>query len=169
MRLAIIAHDTGKAKAVAAGQKERQNVYNAVQAWDFFSQAGVDEKMAHLLVGIISEGEELAFQMDVRHAPGAKQAMSTFAVEAARKFYGSGRATKDHARGIVSMCKMLRVCDGGAYTSMAVTRSTQGNYRNRPAFNESFIHPRDLGRRMLRPRTEVSQKAAANNLTPKVP
>jgi hypothetical protein len=170
MRLAILSHDVGKPIAAAQGEKHKQMEYNVTQANDFLSKLGVDDKLKDLLIAIIGEGEELAFQIEVRGAgEPAQAAMRELATKTLRNFYDSESITDEQITGFTEMCKMLQVCDGGAYTSMAITRPTvkgSGRYRNAPSFNNSFAQPVGFGKRTIRLR-EQGVKAAESDLTPK--
>lgn len=170
MRLAILSHDLGKPIAAARGEKHKQMEYNVAQADDFLGKLGVDDKLKGLLLAVIGEGEELAFQIEVRAAgEPAEAAMKELATKTLKQFYGSESVTDEQITGFTEMCKMLQVCDGGAYTSMAITRPTakgSGRYRNAPSFNGSFAQPLGFGKRTIRLREE-GDKAADTDLTPK--
>ncbi len=169
MRLAILSHDVGKPIASARGEKHRQKEYNVAQADDFLGKLGVDERLKGLLLAVIGDGEELAFQIEVRGAgEPAEAAMKELATSTLQKFYGSKSVTDEQINGFAEMCKMLQVCDGGAYTSMAITRREggKGRHRNAPSFNASFAQPVGFGKRTIRLRRE-GDKAAASDLTPK--
>lgn len=170
MRLAILSHDVGKPIAAARGEKHKQMEYNVAQADDFLGKLGVEDKLKGLLLAVIGEGEELAFQIQVRGAGDLTEAaMKEFATKTLKQFYGSENVTDEQITGFTEMCKMLQICDGGAYTSMAITRPTvkgSGRYRNAPSFNSSFAQPVGLGKRTIRLRKD-GEKAAEPDLTPK--
>lgn len=170
MRLAILSHDLGKPIAAARGEKHKQMEYNVAQAADFLGKLGVEDKLKGLLLAVIGEGEHLAFQTEVRGAgEPAKNAMKKLATKTMMEFYDSESVTDEQINGFTEMCKMLQVCDGGAYTSMAITRqTTKGSvhYRNAPSFNGSFAQPVGFGRRTIRLR-ERGGKSADADLTPK--
>ena len=170
MRLAILSHDVGKPIAAARGEKHKQMEYNVIQADDFLGKLGIDDKLKGLLLAVIGEGEELAFQIEVRGAgEPAKVAMRELATKTLKQFYGSESVTDEQITGFTEMCKMLQVCDGGAYTSMAITRPAikgSGRYRNAPSFNNSFAQPVGFGKRTIRLRGE-DDRAAKPDLTPK--
>lgn len=169
MRLAILSHDVGKPIAAANGEKHKQMEYNVAQAGDFLGRLGVNDKLKGLLLAVIGEGEELAFQIEVRGAgEPAKTAMRELATKTLRQFYGSESVTDEQITGFTEMCKMLQVCDGGAYTSMAITNrgSGKGRYRNAHSFNSSFAQPVGFGKRTLRLRG-AGDTAAEPDLTPR--
>lgn len=169
MRLAILSHDVGKPIASARGEKHKQMEYNISQANDFLGKLGVDDQLKDLLLAVIGKGEELAFQIEVRGAgEPAVKAMRELAVNTLLKFYGSENVNDEQINGFTEMCKMLQVCDGGAYTSMAITRREGGNgrHRNAPSFNSSFAQPVGFGKRTIRLRGE-GDKAASSDLAPK--
>ena len=163
MRLAILAHDLGKPAAAARGEKHKQMEYNVAQADIFFGRLGIDDGLKCLLLAVIGEGEELAFQIEVRGAgEPAKAAMKELAIKTLKEFYGSESVTDEQITGFYEMCKILQVCDGGAYTSMAITRPTakgSGRYRNAPSFNGSFAALTGFGNRTIRLR-EKGDRAA---------
>jgi hypothetical protein len=142
MRLAILSHDLGKPIAAARGEKNKQMEYNLAYAKDFLSKVGVDDKIKGLLLAVIGKGSKLAFEIEVRGSgEPAEAAMKELATKTLKEFYGSESVTEEQITGFVEMCKILQVCDGGAYTSMAITRSAvqgRGRYRNAPSFNDSF-------------------------------
>jgi hypothetical protein len=153
MRLAILAHDVGKPIAAASGEKHKQKEYNVAQADDFLGKLGVDDRLKGLLLAVIGDGEELAFQIEVRGAgEPAQKAMTELATKTLAQFYGSESVTDDQITSFIEMCKVLQVCDGGAYTSMAITNRSGGNgrHRNAPSFNGSFSQPVDFGKRSIR-------------------
>jgi len=167
MRLAILAHDVGKPLASASGEKHKQKQYNIAQADDFLSRVGVDDRLKDLLLAVIGDGEDLAFQIAIRGAGESTQVkMREFAVKTLSKFYGSDNITDNQISSFVEMCNILQVCDGGAYTSMAITRTKQGRYRNAPSFNGSFSQPLGFGKRGLKLR-KPGETPAADNLTPR--
>lgn len=168
MRLAILAHDVGKPIAAAEGAKHRQKDYNVAQAVDFLTKLGIDERRKALLVAVIGDGDELAFQIDVRKAgEPAETAMRELAVKTLQDFNHTSEVTDAQIESFTEMCRMLQICDGGAYTSMAITRSTigRGRYRNAPSFNGSFAQPLGFGKRTIRLRGDGEQ-AATYDLTP---
>lgn len=169
MRLAILSHDVGKPIASARGEKRRQKEYNVSQAGDFLGKLGVDERLKNLLLAVIGDGEELAFQIEVRGVgESAVTAMRELAVSTLKKFNSSEDVTDEQINGFIEMCKILQVCDGGAYTSMAITRREGGNgrHRNAPSFNASFAQPAGFGKRTVRLRGE-GDNPASPDLTPK--
>jgi hypothetical protein len=153
MRLALLAHDLGKPAAVANGDKANEQAYNLRQAADFFNKLGVDPKTAKFLSNLIGPGLDLAYQYFVRGggADVAKQLKRL-----AKESWGllgekPEELTNDQLLGFVGLCRVMLVCDGGAYTSMAVTRdpTTGIVHRNAPSFNRSFVQPVGLGSRGL--------------------
>jgi hypothetical protein len=140
------------------------------QAGDFFEKLGLDEKLSGLILAVIGNGSQLAYQIDVRRGgEPAESAMKAFAVRVFGEFLGKPEVSDRQAEGFAQMCRMLQLCDGGAYTSMAVTHSKQLGtwYRNAPTFNSSFKQPSGFGRRGISAR-QPADSAAARDLTPKV-
>lgn len=169
MRLAILAHDIGKPIAAAEGTKHLQKKYNVAQADDFFNKLNIDKKMKQLLLRVIGDGAELAFQIDVRHGgQPAETAMNRLADQAVHEFTGGEVVSDAQRQSFIEMCKILQICDGGAYTSMAVTRGRRGmgRYRNAPSFNQSFAQPVGLGKHAIRLRG-TDEKPADHDQTPR--
>ena len=169
MRLAIIAHDLGKPAANANGQKHLQKEYNASQANDFLAKAGVDDRLKGIILAVIGNGSSLAYKVDIGgEGETAKAQLYEWARNTLSKFSPKGEHIDDQIAGFVDMCRMLQICDGGAYTSMAVT--SRGNsrvrFRNPPSFNRSFAPPVGLGRRSIRLRNGRATHAPYD-LTPK--
>jgi hypothetical protein len=153
MRLAILAHDIGKPIAAREGERQNQKQYNIEYAAEFYDKLGIDPKLKDLMIAVIGEGAQLAFKIDVlKKGQPAEFAMTELAQDTLVDFYDTAEITQGQIDGFVEMCKILQVCDGGAYTTMAVTRSRQGKgrYRNAPSFQNSFEQPVALGRRDIR-------------------
>lgn len=169
MRLVILAHDLGKPISAAQGRKHEQTQFNVQHAREFYKSLGLDERLSTLLTAVLGRGEELAFQVNVRRGGEyAEQELQNFATETLREVYGSD-VSPEQIDGFIELCSMLQVCDGGAYTSMAVTRKEKGGrYRNAPSFNASFAQPVGFGKRGIRLRGEQDKPAAAN-LAPRPP
>ena len=169
MRLAILAHDLGKPEPARNGDTRNQKQYNAKRAEEFMAQLEVDLGLADLLVALIGEGQDLASMINVRKAgEPAEKALRSFAERELKKFYKTDDAGEDKIVALSEMAKMLQVCDGGAYTSIAITRREGGNGRhcNAPSFNSDFAQPAGFGKRTLRLREEGDDPAAPD-LTPK--
>lgn len=158
IRLAILSHDLGKPIAAARGKRHKQMEYNLAYAKDFLNKVGVDDKVKGLLLAVIGKGSKLAFEIEVRGSgEPAEAAMKDLATKTLKEFYDSESVTEEQIIGFVEMCKILQVCDGGAYTSMAIIRPTvkgSGRYRNAPSFNGSFGEHTGFNGRKLEPLTK---------------
>lgn len=172
MRLAIITHDLGKPAAVADRSKHLEKQYNARQATDFLAKIGISEPVKKLVLAMIGDGSQLAFQMNVNgNRESAAPEMGALARVTLSALHEGKPVSNSEMVAFYEMCSMLQVCDGGAYTSMAVTRSrdTEGKpvrYRNAPSFNASFSQPHGFGRRTIKLRGK-GETPAAHDLTPK--
>jgi hypothetical protein len=167
MRLGIIVHDAGKPAAHKARERRDQKKYNVAQAADFFGKLGIDSGTQTLLLAVIGEGMELAYQIDIRHAGApAEAAMHDLATRTLQSIHG-GEVDQSQIDGFIEMCKILQICDGGAYTSMATTAYPDrgGYYRNGATFNSSFAPPTGLGKRDIRLR-RGDEPPAPPDLTP---
>jgi len=168
MRLAILTHDIGKNTDVAHLSKREQAKANINRSIDFMNKLGVDERHQDVIISMVGLGADLAYLIDIKGEGGkVKQAMFQLAQGTMREFFGR-EPSRDEMRAFVEMCRTLQRCDGGAYTSMAVTRSRDGNgyYRNAPSFNASFAQPVDAGRRKVSLR-EARQQSAQPRQAPK--
>lgn len=171
MRLAIITHDLGKPESVASRSKYLEKEYNARQASDFLNKIGLDEAVKILILAMIGDGSQLAFQINIQgNRETAVSAMEDLARATLGAFHSDQIVPQAEIRAFSEMCKMLQLCDGGAYTSMAVTRTADasGNavrYRNAPSFNSSFTQPHGFGKRTLKLRGN-GEKPALTVLTP---
>ena len=159
----------GKPFASARGEKRYQKEYNLAQASDFFNKLGVSERLKNLLLAVIGDGEELAYQTEVIKAgEDAETNMQELATSVMQQFYSSELVTDEQTKGFIEMCRILQICDGGAYTSMAVTRRDGiGYFRNAPSFNISFVQPGGFGRRSLRLRGDREHTAELDQ-TPRI-
>lgn len=168
MRLAILAHDLGKPRAVSEGSKHREKEFNNLQARDFLSKLNVNEDLVNLTLAIIGEGAQLAHQINTsRDRTTAEIAMKELALKTLRLFHSAQDIPESEVKAFSEMCKMLQVCDGGAYTSMAITRSESmgGRYRNAPSFNQSFSQPLGFGQRTIKLR-DAGEDSATLDLAP---
>lgn len=153
LRLALLAHDLGKPAAVANREKRKQMQYNQRQASEFFGALGVSQKTASFLLSIIGKGAELAHKIEISGVGEiAEKELAALAKNSLRAFVDDDEAiTQKHIEGYINICKILLTCDGGAYTSMAVTRKKgQFLHRNAPSFNGTFVKPVGLGKRDLK-------------------
>lgn len=166
MRLAIIVHDVGKPVARAHGKRHTQAAYNQHYAAKFMDKLGVDDKTQNLLLTLIGDAQVLAFNSNVRHH--SDRLLQSLAADTLRRFKNGEAVMPAEVRSFVELAKILQVCDGGSYTSMAVTRSKKygGRYRNAPSFNASFAQPHGFGKRTVKLR-ENGTVPAHHDLSPK--
>ncbi len=155
MRLALLVHDIGK----PLGSRDYQKDNNQIEAQRFMNELGVTERTQTLILGMIGEGSEYVFRRDIR-GEDVEDAFNTHAIQVLRKMYGEDMVlTIDMIKSYRLLCKMLQACDGGAYTSMAVTRREVGGkqfyFRNNPSFNGSFMRSVRPTRRSIDPRPPV--------------
>lgn len=168
MRLALLVHDIGKPIAAARGEKHLQKQYNIGQAEDFMTKLDINQKMRKFILAIIGDSQRLVFDIYIRGAgePQTTQ-LRELAATTMSEFTGSPVVSKQEIDGFIEMCKILQVCDGSAYTSMAVTADKDKGvyFRNYPSFNSSFAEPVGLGSRDIRPR-RPEEPAARKDQTP---
>ena len=152
MRLAMLAHDVGKPQAFKEGQKYNQKNYNMAQATDFLEKLGINSDLKELVVAMIGDGEELAFQINIAKGGEVAEAeMKAYTQKVLERAYPGSEVSQSQIEAFEEMCKVLQICDGAAYTSMAITRRNGGGrYRNAPSFNSSFATPVGLGKRDIK-------------------
>ncbi len=152
LRLAILVHDLGKPLAVSRGEKQNQKSYNAFYAKDFLRSIGIDSRMQELISAIITDGADLAFKLQTQpQNENTRLAMEIYAEDVLKRYLGTNMISSSQVQAFSQMCKILQLCDGGAYTDMAITRRpTKGSFRNAPSFNKSFAPPIGLGRRDIK-------------------
>ena len=166
MRLAIVAHDLGKPQAALPDAKKSQKQYNEQYAQEFFQELGINEQLSKPLTAMIGDGEDLAYAVHIRGQNAA--AFRDFAKATLVDAFPKTDIIEQDIRGFMTLCSILQLCDGGAYTSMAVTRSLDGSgtYRNAPSFNGSFSRPTDLGQRHIR-RRRGDDESAPRDMKPR--
>lgn len=155
LRLTLLAHDLGKPKAVEQGEKENQQEYNQIAAREFLNTIGVGEKIIDLVTAIITDGSRLVFALQKNSEKQPLETMRSFAQETLKHYLGSAEVSEAQIRAFIGMCKIVQLCDGGAYTSMAITRREgKGRFRNKASFNDSFAPPIGPGKRDIKYRLD---------------
>ncbi len=149
LRLALLAHDLGKPVAASLGKKHLQNEYNMQYAGVFLEQLGLDAPSVRFVTSLIGDGMKLAHKAVIKGDSAALTQLASTAAYALTD--ATGRApTESMVLAYVDMCEALLTCDGGAYTTMATTRTEKnGHYRNAGTFNNSFEDPTDMTKRRL--------------------
>lgn len=152
LRLAILAHDLGKPIAVSRGEKYRQKDYNTFYAKSFFNSIGLDSHLKEFLTAIVTDGSDLAFKLQKQPGdPTLHREMRIFAEDVLQVYLQKDNISDSEIKSFTEMCKIFQLCDGGAYTSMAITRRKgKGHFRNPPSFNTSFKEPNGPGKRDIR-------------------
>lgn len=144
MRLAILVHDLGKGEAARNQDKLNQDAYNEKKARFVLRHFRIPDNLSELIIALITKGTKLAFrhQMNPSDLP-AYRVFEVYAHTVMRDFFGSSSTLLEQRLAFMEMCKILQLCDGGAYTDMAITRvAGVGHFRNPPSFNDSFDHKR---------------------------
>lgn len=151
MRLSLLVHDIGKARAAAEGDKAGlQEQYNRTMSIFFMAKAGIDRKTTALVASLITEGKslaELAYVKPARAGKGepnqaAEAALDSYCREQLRNYSGD-EASDGEAIGLRRLCLAIQTCDSAAYTRMGITHDTNRPeiyYRNYGSFDESFKH-----------------------------
>jgi hypothetical protein len=148
LRLALLVHDIGKPAASKNHEMHLQKKYNHEQAGAFLTALGLKDELQLFILSMIGDGEEIAARLQIRRDPSAQQELEDYAAHVIETTSGQPSSHKA-VIGYVELCKIVQICDGGAYTDMAVTRGKTGYYRNAPSFNGTFVASTDLGRRAL--------------------
>lgn len=143
-RLALIVHDIGKAKAVMAGHKKIQSVYNKQYAGKFLREIGLDDNTAQLISRVVIDSMGLAGRVFVKRDLNAQQELRQLAGQ-------MGAGIHNGARAYLLIAFLLQTCDSGAYTQRARTRRPIGPggsdvlIQNAASFDGSFKSlPNDL-------------------------
>lgn len=154
MRLCLVVHDIGKPIAVHNGEKRDQDRYNASWAMVFLAKAGVEQRMAELVIDMITSGKDLAAQAYVSNARSGMNRPDEAKLNKLRNFcldsldhYGMKTITDSDVDGMSDLCLMLLTCDAAAYTTMGVTHDANMPgvyYDNYPSFQQSFRSPTGL-------------------------
>ena len=160
MRLALLVHDLGKPAARHAGEGHKQKQYNERFAADFMKKLGVPEPTANLLRSLIGDGLDFAYRGYIKNEDVTTD-FEAYARKQLQALWGAETPIDQKSiDGYRMLCKMILICDGGAYTSMAVNRVATGVYfRNAPAFNQSFARSQDLGYRRTRLASSDDERA----------
>ncbi len=168
MRLAILVHDMGKPEAVANGEKSQQKKYNAQKALQFMNTIELDEKTKALVLSIIGDGATLAHNAQLKPSEDNTKVMNEFSSIVLKNLFDGVNPSESEINNLSEIFKIFQTCDGGAYTSMAITRRPkEGRHRNAPSFNNSFAKPINPGQRDIRYR-KPDEESAPQKLTPKI-
>ena len=154
MRLSLLVHDIGKPVAVYNGDKTKQDIYNRQWAMVFLARAGIDTKMAELVVNMITDGKRLIERAYTDNARRGIDHPDINQLDNLRNFcfiqlqkYGLENITVSDIDGLAELCLILQTCDSAAYTTMGVTHDSDNPglyYRNYPSFEASFVEPAEL-------------------------
>jgi hypothetical protein len=153
-RLALLVHDLGKPLAAAIGDKDDQRRFNETQARDFMERVGIEDKLIELVIAMITNGEKLAYNItqETMRQPReqAEQRLADFSQSVMNQFFAPENAPGNEVKAFGLACKILHICDGGAWTDMATTKLPEATIRNYPSFNETFAPRHGLGGRQLK-------------------
>ena len=139
-RLALLVHDIGKPEAAKMGDKINQKQYNVKFAKEFMELNNVDGATSELILSMIGEGLELTSELIMnRGNVVTKWKIMNFCEEIAKKYLGTEQVDQDTVTGFRKILEVMQTCDSAAYTTMAITRASNGvKYRNYGSFNSSF-------------------------------
>lgn len=167
LRLALVTHDLGKPEAVANSEKSQQKKYNAQKASQFLDTIGVNPEVKKLVMAVIQNGAIHAHNALLFPSDAHSDALDGFSKDTLMDLYPANEPSDYEIRNLSEVFKIFQTCDGGAYTSMAITRRpNRGRFRNAPSFNNSFASPISPGKRDIRYKSPDGPTAPPD-LTPK--
>ena len=143
LRLALLTHDIGKSEVVAQGfdSKVVEHRNNLARSMQFLEQIGVDQAGIAYIHGLF-EAADLYFRIYVHYDGDSFDEVRDLGYDTLSAI--GIEPTPEAIEGFLEATSILFACDGGAYTSMATTRMPDGSqYRNHPAYDNSFKTPRD--------------------------
>ena len=156
MRLSLLVHDIGKPVANYNNERAKQDEYNRQWAMVFLARAGINARIAELVVNMITDGKRLAERAYTDNARCGIDHPDINQLDNLRDFcfiqlqrYGLGNITDGDIDGLAELCLILQTCDSAAYTTMGVTHDSDNPglyYRNYPSFEESFVSPVNMSR-----------------------
>ncbi len=159
MRLALLTHDIGKAVARKSGHGRMEKEYNQAYALNFMRTLAVPDQTQKLIISLIGDGIDLAFKTYIRNQPEGE--LDSYARQQLQEIWREPNPDPEAITGYKVISRIMLICDGGAYTSMAVTRGADGSYyRNAPSFNASFARPHDPGYRRHKLATKPDEERA---------
>ena len=142
VKLVLLCHDIGKGFTQYAFDP-RQKEYNARVAEDFLSKMGVCDEVKKLILFVIGDSQRYTHQYIVNRDDYGKKGLQDECREVLKNL-GFG-FDKYMVSVLSNICLTLQSCDGGAYTTYAVTRDTQDHpnaqYKNfNERFSMSYVH-----------------------------
>ena len=140
IRLALLVHDIGKPEAVKMRDKFHQKKYNVKYADKFMKLNSVDDATSELILSLIGEGLDLSSELIMdRGNVYTKWKISNYCEKIAKKYLTKEEVDQDTIIGFRHILEIIQTCDSAAYTTMAITRASNGiRYRNYGSFNSSF-------------------------------
>lgn len=139
IKLALIAHDLGKPIAVRHNEKDKQNEYNMHIASGFYKKLNIPEKTATFLLSFIYNEKFMLNAFKHNNEASINHLRRNAEMSLSLLFDDDKSPAESDIDGYLSICRALFVCDSGAYTNKAVTRSNKyGYYKNATSFNDSF-------------------------------
>ena len=138
MRMALLVHDIGKPVAVKNHDKANQKRYNLDFAEHFLKQNEVDEPTIELIKTMIGEGMDWTHRWMIKRDKSGGRQYYQFCEDTMKRYLGKKHVDEKTVMGFRNMLEVLQICDSAAYTTMAITRTTNGSYRNYGMFNRTF-------------------------------
>lgn len=140
MRMALLVHDLGKPEAARRGDRHNQKPYNLAEARRFMTANSVDPSSQKLILAMIGDGMQFTERWLVQNDKSIGHDFYRFCERTMQDYLDTKEVDSATVTGFRQLLEILQICDSGAYTSMATTRSRHNNlyYRNFNAFNASF-------------------------------
>lgn len=164
MNFGLMLHDIGKPAAVRAGKKHDQTRYNVAAANQILSGLGVDKQTSVFMTSLFMVAPSLAkdaFIGNRRKDPETRRTLKLAAQQRLRQYaedsmtlYLGEPATPEETDKFIDLARTVMTCDGGAYTSRAMTKRGRVWFQNPGAFDSSFKPRRGLMKKDLRLRTD---------------
>ena len=139
-RLCLLVHDIGKSAANRDGGS--QDDYNRYYSKEFLTSIGVPKELTNTIPDIVTDGMEAAEGVVLGKTPDDNTRLWLKSDRIAKKMFNIDERSpsyKSCVSTIFHLCISLMVCDGGAYTSYAVTRRDGIMHHNsNPRFDQTF-------------------------------
>ncbi len=158
LRFLLLIHDIGKgiARKKSACTKDKEDAYTMETCHKvIYPKIGIGKESAQWLIDfLITENLELASKAHLNKLQNKKPEIQAWRDRIVEELalHLNRMPTPDEIRGIMCMGEVMFACDGGAYSTYAITRDhdTGDYYRNgNERFSQTFKKPGDIARRII--------------------